>query len=723
MASGFTGHFFMYNEFMQLPSESEIAKLPKDGGNQFNRLIFEDSLYLKHHAHQKINWYSWGADAFELAKIANKPLFLSIGYSSCHWCHVMSETTFDRPDVAKQLNDHFVAIKIDRDQLPDIDQIYMAATQLLSQQGGWPNSVFCLPTGQPFYAGTYFPADDHSKGPGFLTLLDQLAGAWKHQRDQVEQQALEIERVIKKMNTIEKDAVESIQMKASYDQFLHQLIQRFDPIRGGFGVAPKFPPYAALRLLLSMGDSQAIGMVETTLTAMANSGLYDHVDGGFHRYSTDAEWHLPHFEKMLSDNAQMIEIYSLMQAVSPSPLYERVVSETIQHLNDQWQLDSGGYLTTIDADSDGEEGTYYVMRMDELTSLDHSKKTQAWATFFQFTDEGNMRDEATGALTGYNIFHPVQSDCPFDRNEFQQKIREFRLNQRQMPNKDQHLLISANALLIKGLCIASRVFKNDDWAQMAQSLLDVLMDRFNSNNDIVYVDDVVYLLDALVELKRTEEAQQVWLFLLDRFYDHGQGGLWFSQESHRTPISRIKDIFDRAEPSPNGRFIDIAFKMAHGADDAQYYHFALDTMTSFLSTAMTSKTGVETYWSAVLTYWQRFNPTNSLIAVQIATATRLESGVVLISLDLVVDHYLMCNEPFQIMNSDLANWLQFSVDPLTSRRVDFDDQIVQCATGTIRVEGRINLDSSIQQLELSLPVCSDEQCFKPVVVTIPVTKK
>ncbi|MEK9727294.1 MAG: DUF255 domain-containing protein [Candidatus Margulisiibacteriota bacterium] len=706
---------------MNYPSDTEIAALPNDGGDRFNRLIFESSLYLKQHAHQKINWYPWGRAAFDLAKITNKPLFLSIGYSSCHWCHVMSETTFDRADVAKMLNDHFVAVKIDRDEWPDIDQIYMAATQLLHQQSGWPNSVFCLPTGQPYYAGTYFPADDHPQGPGFLTLLDQLSGAWQHQRDQIEQQAVEIERVIIKMNTIEMDPIQTLHIKQRFDAFVAQLNDRYDHTFGGFGSSPKFPPFGALRLLIAIGSDESLGKVKSTLNSMAHSGLYDHIDGGFHRYSTDKEWHLPHFEKMLSDNAQMIELYSQMQMIEPDPSYARIVTEVIDHLCREWRLPKGAFLTTIDADNDGHEGAYYVMTWDELMGLTDPELSRQWAEYFQFSKDGNFRDESTGELTGYNLFHPKDPEPPFDRHQFVQTLRQFRQANRTLPHKDPKERISANALLCKALVIAGRAFNRPDWLSLADELKTYLLQSFDQKKDRVYVDDVVFLLDATLACEDVPNAVRLWSFLMDTFYDYGQGGVWFSQLNHATPISRIKDIFDRSEPSANGRFIDIAFKMTRLVNDPKYFQYGLSTLNAFLATVFNANAGVETYWCSVYEYWQELNANQSMLFVQMAKANRLSSGVVLVYFDMLIDHYLICIYPFEIKNDSQAKWLSFKFDPLISRRVSFDDQIFQSATGIVRVEGRISIDKTVSVVELRLPICSDEKWLPDLPISIPIT--
>ena len=707
---------------MTLPSASNIAKLPKDGGENFNRLIFEDSLYLKHHAHQKIQWYPWGQAAFDLAKITNRPLFLSIGYSSCHWCHVMSETTFDRDDVAEKLNKHFVAIKIDRDQFPDIDQVYMAATQLLSKQGGWPNSVFCLPTGQPFYAGTYFAPDDRPQGPGFLTLLDQLAQAWQQQRDQIDRQAQEIERVIKKMNTLEKDPMATLTLQSSFNAMLTQLATSFDSEHGGFCQAPKFPPYATIRLLLTQKSDEANEMVFHTLDAMALGGIYDQIEGGFHRYSTDANWRLPHFEKMLTDNAQMIEIYSLAYEQSESPLYKSVVEQTIMHLFDDWRLPNGGFLTTIDADSDGEEGTYYVMRYSELENVVGSDEFSTWANYFQFSKDGNMRDEATGELTGYNIFHPLDASPPADLVAFQQKIKEYRHANRQAPTKDQRFLISANALLAKAFLIAARVFNRQEWQTKGTQLIDLLYDTVIASIDSIYVDDVLFLLSALVDVPdEFDKTRKLWSILVDRFYDFSQSGVWFSQEQHRTPISRIKDGFDRSEPSVNGLFILVAFQLSSRLHAEGAYSKALDTMVSFLPQLKDATLGVDTFWLAVNEYWSMSNQKQDYVSVQFAKAEQVSDDVVHVIVDLYTDNFLIADDhKIQINNDSDLSWLSLTIDPIVTRRFAHSKCPLRCATGALRLSGRFRLSHSITEVIIQLPVCSKNICHPNQQIVIPV---
>ena len=541
--------------------------------------------------------------------------------------------------------------------------------------------------------------------------MDQLAQAWQQQRDQIEGQALEIERVIKKMNTLEKDPMATLTLHSSFNAMLAQLASTFDSEYGGFGQAPKFPPYATIRLLLTQQSDDAYKMVFKTLDAMALGGIYDQIEGGFHRYSTDANWHLPHFEKMLTDNAQMIEIYSLAYTKSSCALYKRVVEQTIAHLLDEWRLPNGGFLTTIDADSDGEEGTYYVMRYDELRDAVGVNEHEMWANYFQFSKDGNMRDEATSELTGYNIFHPFDANPPADFGAFQQKIKEYRHANRQAPTKDQRILVSANALLAKALLIAARVFNQSEWQTVGIQLIDLLYDMVIESIDSIYVDDVLFLLSALVDVPNEhDKTRKLWSILMDRFYDYSQSGVWFSQEQHRTPISRIKDGFDRSEPSVNGLFILVAFQLSNRLSKEGAYTKALDTMTAFLPQLKDSTLGADTFWLAVNEYWAMLNQQQEHVSLQFAKAEQVSDTIIHVTIDLHTDNFLIADESNLSINGD-STWLSLTIDPLITRRFDHAKRPLRCATGSLRITGRFRLSKPANNAVVQLPVCSKNTCY------------
>ena len=711
---------------IKLPSEDELKELPKDGGDLYNRLVFEKSSYLKSHAHQKINWYSWGQDAFDLAKITDKPLFLSIGYAACHWCHVMSDRTFDLDDIAALLNTHFVAIKIDRDELPDIDQIYMSATQLLNHHGGWPNSVFCLPTGQPFYAGTYFPPDDHDNGPGFRTLLSQLAESWGNNRSEIELQAQELEQVIKKMNHFEKDSFGSMQFKTNYNLMKGSIQQRFDNLNGGFGGAPKFPPFSTIRLLLQDINDNDLDMALFTLDQMALGGIYDQVNGGFHRYSTDSEWHCPHFEKMLTDNAQMIELYSLAYAKKPTKLYKKIVGETIQHLLDDWCKD-GVFIHSIDADSEGVEGLYYTYTYDELANIfkenDFDYDFGEFCDFFQIKKSGNMIDEATNEKTGANILNPQSENFHENWPKIREKCVKFRTDNRLAPLKNEAISLSGNALLVYAIYTAADIFSNAQWMTVAHHLFSQLLTILQEQEDSVYFDDVIYLFRAYLFFENDRDQTVIsylWNFVMDRFYDPLQGGLWFSQVLHKTPISRIKDIYDQATPSPNAIFIQLALDLYKRYKEPQYYKIALESISCFMATAFKNSQGCESFWLGIEQYWTLFKQQE--LTVQFVDCIRAER-----SIRFTIDFFIP-NEYFVILVDSLSfynldseyDWKQLTIDPYKSRRVDWSDEIVRCANGNIRLSGICDIENCPEVLQLEIPVCNDTECLTPIKIDLPV---
>ena len=617
------------------PTQDEINALPQMVGIN-TPSYFEDRPHLRAHAHHKINWYPWGQAAFDLAKITNKPMFLSIGYASCHWSQRMSDTTFAHLDVAKKLNDHFVAIKIDKDQSPDIDHVYMAAGQLLNHHGAWPNSVFCVPTGQPFYVGSYFPPEDHATGPGFLTLLDQLSSAWAHNQDEILQQAQELERVIIAMNQLQRDPYQSLQLRSGVDACMSRLTQQFDAVHGGFGGAPKFPPYSSLRFLMASSPA----MVQKTLDAMALGGLFDDVQGGFYRYSVDVAWQEPHCEKRLMDNAQMIELYALMHDTHPSPHYERVVRDTIHYLLTDWSLPCGGFLSGVGVD---------------------------------------------------------------------------------IKVKDTSVVLSSNAWFAKALFIASDVFSESSWHERASALIDMVIDRIRLNQHQVYADDVAYALSAV--LHRSNDGSDVaylWGVLMDQFYDYGEGGVWYAQDAHRTPMSRIKDIQDRAVPSPNGVLLNCAFDLYKTTQDVAYYERGVHMMLSFLWSVSQSSEGCHTYWMGVRRYWA-FQSPNDYFNVQLAMAQRESDDVVSVQIDLqVMDSYYVDVTSFNGQSAVDYAWLDCQVDPVTSRRMRWSESVVACSSGLVRIRGRCRVSPIPKRLSVAIPMCSNAQALESVPLSLPV---
>src|SRR6059036_927358 len=366
-----------------------------------NKLIDEKSPYLQQHAHNPVNWYPWGPEAFEKARAEDKPVFLSIGYSACHWCHVMERESFENEQTARLVNENFVAIKVDREERPDVDSIYMQAVQLMTGHGGWPMSVFLTPDGGPFYAGTYFPPDDRHGMPGFKRVLAHVNEAYRSRRNDVQAASEEVRQVIssslkpKGTGTIERHAL---------DRAAASIAQNYDAAHGGFGSAPKFPPSMTLDFLMQVADRtgsrQYQEIITNTLTKMARGGMYDQIGGGFHRYSTDAQWLVPHFEKMLYDNALLARLYTRAWQWSGNPLFARVTHEILGFVEREMTSPGGGFYSTLDADSEGEEGKFYVWSRAEVMDVLGVEEGQIFCDIYDVTERGNWEGKNIPNIPG-----------------------------------------------------------------------------------------------------------------------------------------------------------------------------------------------------------------------------------------------------------------------------------------------------------------------------------
>jgi uncharacterized protein YyaL (SSP411 family) len=542
-----------------------------------NRLAHEKSPYLLQHAHNPVDWWPWSPDALAAAQAADKPVFLSVGYSACHWCHVMERESFEDPEAAALVNAGFVPIKVDREERPDIDEIYMTAVQMMTGQGGWPMSVFLTPDGRPFFAGTYFPPESRGGRIGFKALVQQLADAWETRRDEIERIAQtiaeELETATRQRPIARDDTLPdpmNLRKKARAD-----LEARFDEDAGGFGDAPKFPPHHALRLLLTDTDPSARRMLTTTLDKMALGGIYDHIGGGFHRYSTDRVWLLPHFEKMLYDNALLARVYAEASTQLPNAAYARIARETCDWVLRQMRDDTGGFHAALDADSEGEEGKYYVWTRAEA-------ETRAGAAFcgtYNLLPNGNYRDEATHRLTGANIPHLVvgPADVPLPETldpegaAGRAALLAARA-QRVPPSKDDKIIAGWNGLMIGALARAGALLDQPRYLDAARDAARFCLTTLSPDGALrrrwaqgeaavpAFLDDHAYLADGLLDLFDAtgeapwrDAARRLCDTLIAQFWDDDDGGFFFaSHTDHERLIARSKDLFDGALPSANG---------------------------------------------------------------------------------------------------------------------------------------------------------------------------
>jgi len=543
-----------------------------------NSLASESSPYLRQHATNPVDWYPWGEEAFRKAADENKPVFLSIGYSSCHWCHVMAHESFENEAVAEILNRDFICVKVDREEHPDIDALYMTATQLITQRGGWPNSVWLMPDRRPWYAGTYFPREDRNGRIGFKSLLNRLVSLWTDRHKDVEEQAQALMDALRQQHATKTSSGDVSFNSAKLIQQVQKHYQgQFDPRHGGFGDAPKFPPHSGLLLLMrtqEMSPAKETGIIITsTLDAMKYGGIYDQIGGGFHRYATDEKWLLPHFEKMLYDNALLLKVYALAAKTFNNPSYQRVVMETTDWLNREMTNPEGGFYSALDADSEGEEGKYYTWSYGELSKLlDDSTLTQ-FAKLYQIRPGGNFDDEASGLSTPFNIPHLLPSAIEEEVRQMD-TVRETLLRQRSErvhPGLDDKIITSWNGLMISALAVAGTCLKHPPYIDMAIRARSFIATYLTTGDRLARcwsgrpspnegaLDDYAAMALADLDLYDATGNQDFLTsagrrisFILQEFYDHDTGELFMTSRQHPAPLIRMKDVYDQGSPSGVG---------------------------------------------------------------------------------------------------------------------------------------------------------------------------
>lgn len=569
---------------MYWPSIDEIKKLPPDGGPEFNRLIFEQSPYLLQHARNPVDWFPWNDAAFEKAKADDKPVFLSIGYSTCHWCHVMEHESFEDDAVAELLNTHFVCIKVDREERPDVDQIYMAVTQALTGHGGWPMTVILTPDKKPFFAGTYFSKHSKYGRSGMMELLPALSKAWKERRDEVIHSAEEITQLLRNLpSETSAETLDESVLDLAFDQFT----QQFDRHQGGFGSAPKFPTPHNLSFLLRYwrrsGKSEALAMVEKTLKAMRYGGMYDHIGFGFHRYSTDAKWLVPHFEKMLYDQAMLAIAYVEAFQATRNDFYKKTAEEIFTYVLRDMRHPDGGFYSAEDADSEGVEGKFYVWSRDELNRILNGDELKWAEEIFNVSSDGNYHDEATHEQTGANILHVTKDPDVLafhlgcSESELHAKLeiirrKLFDVRERRVhPFKDDKILTDWNGLMIAAFAKGASVFDHADYAAAAKAAAEFVLKNMRDARGRLYkrwrqgeaglpacADDYAMMIWGLIEIyeatfeeKYLRSAVELNTIFLEHFWDEQNGGLYFTPDDGEPLIVRLKEIYDGAVPSGN----------------------------------------------------------------------------------------------------------------------------------------------------------------------------
>ena len=571
-----------------------------------NKLISETSPYLLQHAENPVAWYPWGEEALKLAREQDKPILLSIGYSACHWCHVMAHESFEDASVAAIMNTHFINIKVDREERPDIDQIYQTAHSMLSNKsGGWPLTVFLTPKQEPYFTGTYFPKSAKYQLPGFADLIPRVAAFYHERKDDLSAQNAQLADALKR--TIPAPSHTLSTSESTLKLAFTSLESSFDFEHGGFGSAPKFPNPADITLLLHQaktGNKAAEAMALQMLSAMANGGIYDQIGGGFCRYSVDERWNIPHFEKMLYDNGQLLFLYCDGWQISKNPRYQQIVEETVTWLVREKTDKQGAFYSSLDADSldahgHSEEGAFYVWQPDAVKALLTPEEFAVASSCFGFDRAANFE----GVAWNPYLARLPEHDEIVSLMSAQTKLFAAR-EKRTRPGRDDKILTSWNALAIKGLARAGRVFNRPDWIKLAQNAVDFIRNNMWVNEQLLatckddgsgnyhahlnaYLDDYAFLLDALIELLQADYRSQDLEFardlaeaLLENF-ESADGGFYFTSHSHENLIHRPKQGYDNATPNGNGIAAVALQRLGHILGEPRYLQAAERTLKAF----------------------------------------------------------------------------------------------------------------------------------------------
>jgi len=596
-----------------------------------NRLANESSLYLRQHADNPVDWHPWGEEAFEAARAADKPVLVSIGYSACHWCHVMAHECFEDAYIAGLMNEHFVCIKVDREERPDVDQVYIEAVQMLQQHAGWPLNAFCFPDGRPFFGGTYFPPEDRGQGiVPWPQVLMRVSDYYQRKRDELEENAHAIQQNLLAGNRTDDKGSSSAWDNALLVDAARAICGNHDDRFGGFGGAPKFPPAMSLDFLFTIRESKAVAegdpalgrridtVAQTTLRAMALGGVYDQFGGGFARYAVDAHWTVPHFEKMLYDNALLIGTYTRGWLGSGDPLFEAVVDETVAWLEREMSSPSGGCYASLDADSDGEEGRFYVWTPDEVKAVLGEERGAELCAAYGITDEGNFENGRS---------NPVFQASDFERRqafaEDREALRRHRESARGRPGRDPKINTAWNCLLARSLAEAAFAFNRPEWLDKARAIADFVWERASydkANGDrrihaVFYEEtgpsvpgflhDYGLAAEACLAIagvadwaepgasgRYLERARRFADTALRRFKDDEAAGFFFTADDVPTPVARRKEWFDNATPSGNSTLLRTLVGLRAVTGESAYERVVGDTLPAFIPFAEKIAAGI-----------------------------------------------------------------------------------------------------------------------------------
>ncbi len=707
----------------------------KQGRAKFvNHLILESSPYLLQHAHNPVFWYGFSDEAFIEAKKVNKPIFISIGYATCHWCHVMEEESFDDLEVADFLNQNFISIKVDREIRPDVDATYMGVSQLINGSGGWPLNAVILPNGKAFFAGTYFPKSQ------LLEILSKITTLWKNEKNKIINQANEIERILNNTNHKTKSSID----KNIITKTIQALIADFDELEGGFGQAPKFPHESILLLLIDEQkrhpNKPQLNAITITLDAMASGGLYDIVGGGFHRYATDNSWLVPHFEKMLYNQAQLSLVYTRAYELTKNPLYQRIAEQTLDYVLTEMKNPDGGFFSATDADSQGEEGTFFVWSVEEIKNILNKDEFERFNHWFDLSVHTDF--EGKHIIRFKHIESINQADYP-KIDKLLTKLYKARIK-RDAPLTDHKILLSWNALMVPSLLEAGAAFNQPKYTQAGLKLANYLQ-SFNKNEQLYRVsinnklqtlalfEDYIYLANAYLSVF-DHSAQKIWLDktlqLLEtmnkKFWDKENFGFNIGSDNKYINNSR-KEIYDGALPSPNGLAYQVLVKLNNRTTDKH-----LQTQKEQLENAFASQINQapDNYSSFILglndATFGELSSVQYAYNGRIRIHTELANQQININLNLQPLWHINANQPLQssliatkITNPDPKNWTfeKIIYPPAELVQLGFSKEKISVYKNQATIKLNLTQRSDTYQppnLSLTLQACSDKVCLPPI---------
>lgn len=713
--------------------------LDQQGRAKFvNHLILESSPYLLQHAHNPVDWYAFSDKAFNKAKRENKPIFISIGYATCHWCHVMEEESFDDVEVADFLNKHFVAIKVDREIHPDVDATYMNVAQLLNGTGGWPLNAVLLPDGKAFFAGVYFPKSE------LLKILEDIAKLWKNQQNDFVKQANDIAQILSKTHT-----TQGLLDKNITTQSVHALLEDFDEFEGGFGQAPKFPNESLLLLLIDEQkrhpNNAQLNVITTTLDAMASGGLYDVVGGGFHRYSTDNAFLVPHFEKMLYNQAQLALVYTRAYQLNKKPLYKRIAKQTLDYVLREMRSETGGFLSATDADSEGQEGTFFTWSIEQLQSVLNNNEFKQFSQWFDLSSDTDFKDKQ---IIRFQNINAIKADDYPKIDAVLNKLYSSR-NQREAPLTDYKILLSWNALMVLSLLEAGYTFNEEQYTQDGLVLANYLQTfqqdqqryRVSINNKLetkALFEDYAYLANAYLSVF-DQTHDNIWLdrvttlikAMNDKFWDETNAGFNMS-EGNKYLNTHHKESYDGATPSSNAIAYQVLIKLNNRDNNPTLAQQAQQLIGAFSQKIEQNPTAYSSFISGFndAEYGELGNVNyayNGRVRIQ---TTKLDNHQVIVDITLKPHWHINSNKPLQdsliatqIHNKDSDNWhIGKTVYPQGKlMQLGFSKEEISVYKNQLVIKVELLQRSKnyvIPTLSLTLQACSNKVCLPPTTLIL-----